>query len=372
MARFSLEFLTQNTRMIAMRKGHRPRHWAGYLGQGFDIACVQEAFTQRAVRLLVDELSPKPAVHEKNGGTIITSSGLATLAWQGSITGRRWLRFTRQAGWDRGAKKGVLLTEIDLGAGRGLLQVYNTHLNAARDRPRLDYEEERLVTVRQCFELAKFVVATRRPEAAAIVCGDFNLDGENDTPFSIDKILRDGGRRGLPDRFWSGFDRGQGPVVRQGLTHAVPAGYARSGRFGAPVATKTQYRLLLDLFRVLGFQDAWGERNRRKCYTTKLGPREGEKAPPGLRDFRLRMPIMATPDPRDRRFALDSPLAAPAAKRLDYVFVAPGDGRGAAVMSVGAVRRTYVPEPGQPAGLPATRLQWLSDHVGLACRLVFS
>ncbi len=372
MASFSLELLTQNTQMIATRKGDKPGQWAAYLAQGFDIACVQEAFTDRAVRRLADALSPKPAVHEKNGGTNVTSSGLATLVWQGSISGRRWLRFTRQAGWDRWACKGVLLTEVALGPGKGLLQVYNTHLNAARDRPRLDYEEERLVTVRQCFELAKFVVATRRPEAPAIVCGDFNLDGENDTPFSVARILSDSARRGLPARFWDGFDRGQGPVVRKALTHAVPADHARSRRFGAAVETKTQLRLLVDLFRVLGFEDAWGEGRRKRCYTTKLGPRDGEKKPPGERDFRLRMPIIATPDPRDRRFALDSPLAAPAAKRLDYVFHAAGDGRGPAVMSIGRMRRTYVPEPGQDPGLPATDLQWMSDHVGLSCRLVFA
>lgn len=372
MAAFSLELLTQNTKMIATRKGDKPRDWAGYIADNFDVACLQEAFTDRAVRRLVDCLDPKPTVHDKNAGTNIASSGLATLVWRRSISGRRWLRFTRQAGWDRWAKKGVILTEVDLGPGQGMLQIYNTHLNAARDRRRLGYQEERLVTVRQCFELAKFVVATRKPEAAGIVCGDFNLDGENDTRFSIAEILSDGHRRGLPSRFWDGFERGQGAIVQRSLTRTVPVDYARSGRFGDPASTKTQYQLLADLFRVLGFRDAWGEDNRNKCYTTKLGRRDGEKEAPGIRDFKIRMPILATPDPRDGRFAQDSPLVAPAAKRLDYVFYAPGDGTGPTAMSVGSMRRTYVPEPGQSPGLRATELDWLSDHVGLSCRLVFS
>jgi hypothetical protein len=324
------------------------------------------------VRQLVDRLDPEPNVHDRNAGTNIASSGLATLVWRRSIAGKRWLRFNRQAGWDRWAKKGVILTEVALGPGQGALQIYNTHLNAARDRRRLDYREERLVTVRQCFELAKFVVATRRPEAPAIVCGDLNLDGENDSRFSVAEILSDGHRRGLPPRFWDGFDRRQGAIVQQSLTHAVPADYARSGRFGERVSTKTQYQLLVDLFRVLGFSDAWGENNRNKCYTTKLGPRDGEKRAPGIRDFKIRMPILATPDPTDSRFAQDSPLAAPAAKRLDYVFSAPGDGTGSTTMTVGSMRRTYIPKPGQDPGLRATELKWLSDHVGLCCRLVFS
>ena len=371
MATFSLGLLTQNTQMIAARKGDKPRDWAGYIGNNFDVACLQEAFTNRAVRRLVDCLDPEPNVHEKNKGTKIPSSGLATLVFRRSITRKRWWRFNRQAGWDRWAKKGVILTEIELGPGAGTLQVYNTHLNAARDRPRLDYREERLVTVRQCFELAKFVVQTRRPEASAIVCGDLNLDGENDTRFPVTQILSDGHRRGLPDRFWSGFEGGQGPTVRRSLTHAVPADYGRRGRFGGPVSTKTQYQLLVDLFRVLGFTDAWGETTRNRCYTTKLGRRDGEKKGPGLRDYKLRMPILATPDPKDRRFAQDSPMIAPAAKRLDYVFHAPGDGTGPTTSRVASMRRTYIPEPGQDAGLPATELDWLSDHVGLYCSLVF-
>lgn len=372
MAIFSIKLLTQNTKMISRNLGNRPRNWARYIDGNFDIACLQEAFTNSAVDGVVDRLSPRPQVHHRNNRYRITSSGLANLVFQGEITGQEWSRYARQAGWDRWAKKGAIMSVVHFGEGLGSLQVYNTHLNAARKKEDLSYQENRLVTIRQCFELARFIVKTRREDLPAIVCGDFNLDGENDSGFAIAHIVLGGRRRGLSDVFWNRFENDAGEAVYRSLSREVPRDFATTGTFGPSVSTKTQYQILVDMFRVLGFEDAWGQENRNRCFTTKLGRRDDEDEYPDRRDFMLRMPIIATPHPSDFLAAQDSPMIAPGGKRLDYVFFAPGNGEGPTTMQVASTKRTYIPTPGQDRSLSATELSWMSDHVGLICRLVFS
>ena len=378
MPELQLSFLSQNTGLIGKkrrRRYKRPREWADYIEQNFDLAYLQEVWTNRTVRRLRKEFKHSPSIHDKNAVAMFRSSGLATLVWDKTIVNKYWEKYIRQASADRLAKKGAILTEINLGIGSSTLQIYNTHMNAARpNRARTNYVEERLITVRQLFELGKFIIRTRKPGNPAIVCGDLNLDGEAENLFPIDLILgnkgvsRDRIRRGLKDDFWESVDNRQGEKLKKSLTHNVPGDYASRREFGLSVQEKTQYQLVRDMFIVLGFRDAWGENNPNNCYTTKLGSRDGEN----LSEWRLRQSIMATPDPlSDNVFALDSSSVAPAAKRLDYLFFSPGSAKNGCRLDIPEVRRTYIPRPDQE-GVPSYDLKWMSDHAGLACKLNFT
>lgn len=376
MSDLQLKFLTQNTAMIGRkRRGKRPGEWANYIEKNFDLACLQEVWTNRTVRRLRRKFDDAPSMHDKNTATMIRSSGLTSLVWNEKIVRKSWHRYRRQAGWDRFARKGVILTEISLGIGSSTLQVYNTHLNAARaNRDRTNYVEERLITVRQLFELGRFIAKTKKPESPAIVCGDLNLDGEAESLFPVDLILgyegasRDRIRRGLKDKFWRNVANGQGEALKKSLTNEVPADYSTRRSFGLSVTEKTQYQIIRDMFIVLGFRDAWGENNINNCYTTKLGPRDNEH----FSKWRLRQAVMANPDPKSENvFATDSIFVAPSAKRLDYLFFSSGNGCGGCTLNISDVRRTYIPRPDQE-GIPAYNLKWMSDHVGLACQLNFT
>ncbi len=385
-------FLTQNTAMIASnRRGGRPGEWSPFIEPNFDIACLQEVWTDRVTRRLLRGFSTKPSLHQRNSGTMFRSAGLVTLSWPTPIVRRRWKRFTRQANLDRIAGKGVILTELDIGLGVPL-QIYNTHFNAARKFPSSDsavraarrdatttrdpvYVAERLVTARQLLELARFIVSTRRPDSPAILCGDLNLNGESPVAFPVAQILgteraiRDGARRGLRSRFWESVQSPWGERLRLALTATVPADYRSPADFGAAAEAKTQYQLIVDVMRVLGFRDGWGESNRNRCYTTKLGKRGKDT----VNDTRIRLGVMASPDESSGFvFANDSRLAAPHAYRLDYLFTSNGRGPSASRIGFGKVRRTYVAVRGQNFSLPPHRLTWLSDHCGLATTISVS
>ena len=355
MSAIRYRFLTQNTAMIASnRRGGRPGEWSPYIEPNFDIACLQEVWTNRVTRRLFRGFATEPFLHQRNGGTMFRSAGLATLNWKTPIVRRRWKRFTRQVNLDRIAGKGVILTELDIGLDAPL-QIYNTHFNAARSFPRrggsvrLDgpgrtpvrdpvYVAERLVTARQLFELAKYIAATRRPESPAIVCGDLNLDGESPVIFPVGQILgtepaiRDGARRGLRSRFWESITSPWDQRLRLALTNEVPTGFRAPADFGDAVEAKTQYQLIVDVMRVLGFSDGWGENNRNRCYTTKLGKRGKDT----VNDTRIRLGVMASPDESSGFvFANDSRLVAPHAYRLDYLFTSKGEGPSASNISFG-------------------------------------
>ena len=370
-----ISFLSQNTQIIdSDRRGNRPKQWARYIEPNFDLVCLQEVWTNRAVRRLLREFSTKPYVHDRNAVSMVNSSGLVTLSWGNKISNRDGREYNRQAGWDRLASKGVILTEADTGISNSRIQIYNTHLNAARDLRRTDYIEDRLVTVRQLYELGKFIIETRKHHLPAIVCGDFNLDGENPTLFPINLITgdshasADGLRRGLNDRFWDNIPNNQGVTLKQSLTRLVPDDYLTTRDFGDITPVKSQYQLIVDMFRVLGFKDAWSINNPKKCYTTKLGQRDSED----ITNFKLRMAIMATPDQdANSIFAVDSPLYAKYARRLDYVFFSSGNGSNSCKLNIPEIRRTYIPVPGQNNRFPFQN-KWMSDHVGLACQLVFT
>lgn len=371
-----IRFVSQNTGMIFSKNNPgRQRRWAEWLDSNFDLAALQEVWTDKVADRLVRNLDERPIVHSRNGKTMLRSSGLVTLSWQNDIATRRFEAFNRQANVDRLGRKGVALTELALGTRGAVLQLYNTHLQARSSVRDIDnVAVGRLVTLRQLFEMAKWVVATRRPEMPAVICGDFNLDGEMIEPIDIDLITgerrlpRDRGRRGLKARFWNSVANDQGPILEASLRQEVPRDYLRSRTFGPEVVSKTLYQIIVDVMRVLGFTDAWGEDSSNRCYTTKLGRRDADSE----NDFRIRIGVMAAEDPASSGlFAVDSPAIAPNAARLDYVFYAPGDGSGGCVMRPPELRRTFIPDP-RDAALPVFRRRWLSDHVGLAANLRFA
>ena len=116
---------------------------------------------------------------------------------------------------DAGANKGVLLTEVDVGAA-GNLEVYSTHLIAGNDffrkRPGGPAGANADIRQQQVEELVAFVEATHRPGNVALVVGDLNTPASD--PAEDDPVAQYQALAGVMDA--AGFDdlwltHGSGP-----------------------------------------------------------------------------------------------------------------------------------------------------------------
>lgn len=143
-----------------------------------DIIGIQEAFTRRA---RVFERMGEFLYYAKfnKRGIIKTGAGLLTLS-KFPISSKKVMAFSKCAGTDCFAKKGVLLTRLTLGPGLSL-DVYNTHMNAAGD------DSIRELQIR---ELAEFMSKNSGAEANVLLLGDMNTDPRH-PPYRLFSELMD-------------------------------------------------------------------------------------------------------------------------------------------------------------------------------------
>ncbi|MEL6869373.1 MAG: endonuclease/exonuclease/phosphatase family protein [Pseudomonadota bacterium] len=134
-----------------------------------DIVALSEVFKKKD-RRAIERAVEFPVKTERGPGPagLEISSGLFTLvrASKARIVSRKRMAFEANEGFpDNLAQKGVLLTEIDLGAGS--IDLFSTHLNAVNSSTR----------GKQVGELLRFVAKHRSKRNVTIVVGDFNIDG---------------------------------------------------------------------------------------------------------------------------------------------------------------------------------------------------
>lgn len=210
----------------------RAREIGAMLARDYDIAALCEVFNRAELDAILSGWSSPPD-HVLGPGkhrlpVFGKPSGLVTLA-----DGLRIMRTDRYAFRTRGSRlrdtdalsdKGVLLAEIDVGAGDGRLEVYSTHLIMGNDlwrRPGTLHRANSRVRFEQVDELLDFVERTHDPANVALVVGDFNIPAHD--PLEPEHPTSDYVR--LRTRFDAdGFDdlwrlHGEGPGYTYGLDH---------------------------------------------------------------------------------------------------------------------------------------------------------
>lgn len=241
----SLRFLFLNTYLLwalrlfgGLEIGGKPgltaraREIGMMLAGNYDVAALCEVFNRAELEAILGGWSSPPdhvlGPPEHRFPLFGKPSGLVTIA-----DGLPIMRTDRYAFRERGSVlrdtdalsgKGVLLAEIDVGAGGGRLEVYSTHLIMGNDlwrRPGSLHHANARVRFEQVDELLDFVERTHDPANVALVVGDFNIPARD--PLEPEHPTSDYVR--LRTRFDAdGFDdlwrlHGDGPGYTYGLDH---------------------------------------------------------------------------------------------------------------------------------------------------------
>ena len=174
-------FNIQSLWVVGLKRPARMRA-LGDLMQQFqpDIVCWQEAFIDKDRALLIESLEGSGLEYHEYYPSATMGSGLM-ISSRYPIREALFHRFEASNPWHRvwegdwWAGKGVALARIELPDGQGVVDVYNTHVQAGYGRP--SYIPVRLDQMR---ETAAFMAATNLPTAPAFYLGDINArDGRN-------------------------------------------------------------------------------------------------------------------------------------------------------------------------------------------------
>jgi endonuclease/exonuclease/phosphatase family metal-dependent hydrolase len=241
----------------------RAREIGSVIANEYDIAALCEVFSEEERRLISTYLRRNGEPHiacgpDDSGGFVVATSGLFTISMdlisrtKKHVFNERGNRCRDFGAW---TNKGVLLAEIDLGLPRGKLEVYSTHLLAGGSIPS---NEERLkIQLKQVDELIAFVTQVHHPENVMIIVGDFNINAQEESEFTID---------GVP---------------------------------GTPLSHLNRRLNAIDM------QDIWALRNGTLGLTANLQVDSG----------------ICIPDRTDQRYCDDSAQHQASGARIDYVFV---------------------------------------------------
>jgi endonuclease/exonuclease/phosphatase family metal-dependent hydrolase len=144
-----------------------------------EIFCVQELFSRDAQEFfdrVCKKLGPDRTfaivrdhnrLHFRTATVRGTGLGIRSL---GALQETRYHHFSRSAGWDRLARKGMLHARIALST-HVEIDLVTVHLQAGED------PTAALVRQAQLVELSHFMQVVSSRERACIVCGDFNICG---------------------------------------------------------------------------------------------------------------------------------------------------------------------------------------------------
>jgi endonuclease/exonuclease/phosphatase family metal-dependent hydrolase len=172
----------------------RAREIGNVIANEYDIAALCELFSEEEQRLISASLQRDGEPHiargpDDSGGFVVATSGLFTISIDLISRTRKHVfteRGNRCRDFDAWVNKGVLLAEIDLGLPRGKLEVYSTHLLAGTGIPS---NEERLkIQLKQVDELVDFVTQAHHSENVMIIVGDFNINAQEASEFTIDGV----------------------------------------------------------------------------------------------------------------------------------------------------------------------------------------
>lgn len=150
----------------------------------------------------------------------LKSSGLVTILDGPTLVRRAAHRFGQRGAYWRDAdafsNKGVLLTEVDVGAAAHV-EIYSTHLIAGNDflrkRSGAPYRANADLRQQQVDELVRFIQSSHRSENVAVVVGDFNVpadDPSDDDPGGQYRALADAMADAGFDDLWMAHGSGPG------------------------------------------------------------------------------------------------------------------------------------------------------------------
>lgn len=313
-----------------------------------DIAALAEVWRTDEMRSVLDQFTTKPQhvdhVADRIAGDLgkreeraAGSAGLLTLSADVPIVADRFDEYRHEytnvgeQTLDGRADKGVLLAVLDEGLGPSRLLIYNTHLQAGNKQ----------VALKQALQLATFIRETKSERDLALVAGDFNIDADGTDSYSTSEIAD------------VEFDVPE--ILRRAVLEQVEDGVPTGER----VARKTAHSMLIHLFSVLGFTDAWATRNGAPGFTSNVDS-------PAVTEVTCR------PDPRDERWCADDDESGKTddAARIDYLFVSRPSLRQSFRLDITRPRRPRTVRP--PAAPGRDEIVFLSDHLGLRTTLRLS
>ena len=157
----------------------------------YDVVALAEVFDRVDRNAVLDGWTTRQPVHAVGPRRsfvplALKSSGLVTILDGPILVRRAAHRFRQRGAYRRDAdafsNKGVLLTEVDVGA-RGNVEIYSTHLIAGNDflrkRPGGPYRANADLRQQQADELVGFIGRSHRAGNAAVVVGDFNVPADD-------------------------------------------------------------------------------------------------------------------------------------------------------------------------------------------------
>lgn len=201
----------------------RAREIGQVIEDEYDVAAMCEAFSDQVRREILKAWGNSPPTTQAVGpaGTSTQppnalGSGLFTVATSMTRDRVETHIFTERGDGmvdlDVYSNKGVLMTELNPGLGRGNIEIYSTHMLSGGDipgmvpahlRPFIDFDEPgiparlRIDRQQQVVELADFYQQQHRDENVAIFVGDFNIKridskfDDNDQPYDdMAQVLR--------------------------------------------------------------------------------------------------------------------------------------------------------------------------------------
>ena len=328
-----------------------------YTSRNFDICCLSEVWHRQGfndIKKYWDKTAHIATNYKRTKFKLITmkrASGLMTISKKLDIIKTHFHAYNHESGDDKMAKKGCLLTVMEVTPNRkrlpSSLNIYSTHLNAAGSAKH-----------KQIFELVGFVWKTMNKVKgnksgrdypnlnANILAGDFNLARNSKDVLNTNSLLR-----------WS--------VVKNLPTHlrrAVIYKVSSNGEISnTRVNKKNGYEILRDLLAVLGFKDLWVERNGTEGYTSNLERSEIAK-------------IIAKKDPKNP-FYCDDNIDMRAVARLekppkaiDHVFVTSNTDKMSFTIDYTRPRRPHIERP----NAVNRKFKYLSDHLGISSNILIT
>ena len=298
----------------------------------------------------VDRSFPNnPYVVEDARSVSTTSSGLVMISQRDALIGKEIHKFASESGWDQFAAKGVMLTRIDPNIGGSEIEFYSTHLNAAGGA----------MGARkfQIIELVSFIRQTHKKENVAILSGDLNVPAESSISYISNPY----------DHFNS--------VPGNNVDVQIPSDLAqfvldRIHSDDYPDGM-TEYQVLSELLRHIGFSDCWLDRNGTPGYTED----NYERDEGNISDIRKQI---CPADPQNPELCDDFTVPASSdafrpgtgSKRIDYIFISNPSNHHSFNLDFTRPRRTrYLRKPDAP---DREKIDMISDHLGISMTLTLS
>jgi sphingomyelin phosphodiesterase 2 len=149
-----------------------------------DVVAIQEAFIKKDRDELIAQLGDSRLQNHAYFGHGVSGSGLLILSAL-PILEISFHQYQNKGKWykiwegDYWAGKGAALVRVPLGKNAGVLDFYNTHMQASYVEPD-SFDANAPVRLEQMKELRDFVLKTSRPGNPAILAGDFNCKPGSD------------------------------------------------------------------------------------------------------------------------------------------------------------------------------------------------